>query len=160
MFHSPYRLKISALTSVIAGLALSLTALNPSLAADSKSPAPNDASVYFISPNEKEVLTSPVTIRFGLKRMGIAPAGINFPSTGHHHLLINREVPVDFEKPLPSTSKTLHFGKGQTEVSLELPPGKHRLQLLLGDHLHRPHDPPILSEPLLITIRSEPGTGQ
>ena len=139
---------------------LSFLLVTGSLANDSNRPATKEASAYFISPGNKAVLTSPVTIRFGLKGMGIAPAGIDFPSTGHHHLLIDRDVPVDFERPLPSTSKTLHFGKGQTEVTLEIPPGKHRLQLLLGDHLHRPHDPPVLSEPLLITIRPVPGAAQ
>ncbi len=111
------------------------------------------ATAYFISPAPDSVIPSPVTVRFGLRHMGIAPAGIAFPLTGHHHLLVDQELPSDLTLPLPSTEKILHFGKGQTEVELALPPGEHRLQLLLGDHLHRPHTPPVLSEPIHIMVQ-------
>ncbi len=128
---------------------------NPGNANPEKTPEKSNerANVYFISPAPDSVIPSPVTVRFGLRHMGIAPAGIAFPMTGHHHLLVDQEVPTDLTLPLPSTKKILHFGKGQTEVELALPPGKHRLQLLLGDHLHRPHKPPVLSEPIHITVQ-------
>ena len=127
---------------------------NPSNSTGEKTSAISNerASAYFISPAHDSVVPSPVTVRFGLRHMGIAPAGIAFPLTGHHHLLIDQELPSDLTLPLPSTEKILHFGKGQTEVELALPPGKHRLQLLLGDHLHRPHTPPVLSEPIHIMV--------
>ena len=138
-------------TLLFAALVLS----NPDNAtAERTSEDSNDrANVYFISPAPDSVVASPVTVRFGLRHMGIAPAGIAFPSTGHHHLLVDQEIPSDLTLPLPSTEKILHFGKGQTEVELALPPGEHRLQLLLGDHLHRPHRPPVLSEPIHITVQ-------
>jgi hypothetical protein len=89
---------------------------------------------------------------FGLKGMGIAPAGIKLDATGHHHLLVDSELPADLSQPLPATEKVLHFGKGQTETSLTLPPGKHTLQLVLADSLHVPHDPAVISKKVTITV--------
>ena len=83
-------------------------------------------------------MTSPVTVRFGLKGMGIAPAGIKFDNTGHHHLLVDVDPPADLGQPLPTTTHSMHFGKGQTETELELTPGKHTLQLVLGDSAAHP----------------------
>jgi hypothetical protein len=83
--------------------------------------------------------------------MGVAPAGIAMDGTGHHHLLIDAELPAP-DQPIPADANHLHFGKGQTETVLTLAPGKHRLRLLLGDHLHRPHDPPVVSEVITITV--------
>jgi hypothetical protein len=84
--------------------------------------------------------------------MGIAPAGVAVGNTGHHHLLID-VGPPPFDRPIPADQQHLHFGKGQTEAEIELAPGTHRLQLLLGDHLHVPHDPPVLSARITITVR-------
>lgn len=122
------------------------------LAAAERSPAPEGARVYFIAPQDGETLTSPVTVRFGLEGMGVAPAGIAFAETGHHHLLIDVDELPPMDEPIPADLRHVHFGKGQTETTIELPPGRHTLQLLLGDHMHRPHDPPVLSERISITV--------
>jgi len=93
-----------------------------------------------------------VVVRFGLKGMGIAPAGVKFDNTGHHHLLIDTDAPSDLNAPLPANDKIVHFGKGQTETALTLTPGKHTLQLLLGDQSHIPHDPAVMSKKITITV--------
>ncbi len=108
--------------------------------------------VYIIAPKNAARVKSPVTVQFGLRGMGVAPAGIKMDGTGHHHLLVNTDVPADLDAPLPATDKILHFGKGQTETTLVLPPGKHTLQLVLGDFLHVPHSPVIKSEKITITV--------
>jgi hypothetical protein len=117
-----------------------------------RTPAPAGAEVYFISPKDGESVTSPVTVRFGLKGMGVAPAGIAFDNSGHHHLIIDSELPP-MDAPVPSDAHHLHFGKGQTETTVNLPPGKHTLQLLLGDQLHTPHNPPVVSKKITITVK-------
>jgi hypothetical protein len=89
---------------------------------------------------------------FGLKGMGVAPAGIKFDNTGHHHLLIDGDLPADLSQPLAANEKSVHFGKGQTQTSLTLPPGKHTLQLVLGDALHVPHEPPVISKKITIIV--------
>ena len=122
-------------------------------AAIERSPAPEGAAVYFISPVAGAVVGSPVTVRFGLRGMGVAPAGVAMPATGHHHLLIDLEELPPMDMPLPASDQVVHFGAGQTETSVELPPGTHTLQLLMGNHLHVPHDPPVLSEKITITVR-------
>lgn len=115
--------------------------------------APENTIVYFQSPKDGEIVSSPVTVLFGLKGMGIAPAGVNHPNTGHHHLLIDVEKVPDLDAALPATDNIHHFGAGQTETELTLPPGKHTLQLVLGDYLHIPHDKPIVSEKITITVK-------
>jgi hypothetical protein len=117
-----------------------------------KKAAPN-AVVYIQSPRNGETVSSPFTVRFGLKGMGIAPAGVDQPNTGHHHLLIDVEKVPDFNAALPATDNIRHFGAGQTEAELTLPPGKHTLQLVLGDYLHIPHDKPLVSEKITITVK-------
>lgn len=117
-----------------------------------RSSAPAGAQLYFISPRDGATVGSPVTVRFGLRGMGIAPAGVAVENTGHHHLLIDVDPPP-LDLPVPSDPQHLHFGKGQTEAEIELAPGTHRLQLLLGDHLHIPHEPPVISERITITVR-------
>ena len=107
--------------------------------------------VYFINLEDGIKTTSPVFIQFGLSGKGIAPAGINMPNTGHHHLLINVEE-IDFSKPIPSSKNHLHFGGGQSEALINLPEGEHTLQLLLGDMQHKPHSPPLISEKIKIKI--------
>ena len=114
--------------------------------------APEGARVYFISPGDGESVESPVTVRFGLSGAGVAPAGVERAGTGHHHLLIDTEL-ADPAVPVPSDARHRHFGGGQTEVVLELEPGRHTLQLVLGDHLHVPHDPPIVSDRIVINVR-------
>ena len=116
-----------------------------------QSKAPEDAKLYLISPTNGDKLTSPITVRFGLKNMGIAPAGTNVENTGHHHLLIDTGLPA-LDKPVPGDENHRHFGKGQTETIIELGPGKHTLQLLLGDFSHIPHNPPVISEQITITV--------
>lgn len=113
--------------------------------------APKDAELYIISPKDGDTVKNPVTVQFGLRGMGVAPAGMAMENTGHHHLLIDTPLPP-LDQPIPADAKHLHFGKGQTEASITLAPGKHTLQLLLGDPLHVPHDPPVQSKPVTITV--------
>lgn len=115
-------------------------------------PAPEDARAYIISPSDGETVSSPVTVRFGLRGMGVAPAGVVQDNTGHHHLLIDLEELPDLERPIPADERHRHFGGGQTQATLELEPGEHTLQLLLGDHLHIPHEPPVMSEKIRIRV--------
>jgi hypothetical protein len=115
--------------------------------------APAGAEVYFIAPQNGAKLHSPVTIKFGLKGMGIAPAGIKFDNTGHHHLVIDTDLSeLKLDAPMPATDKIVHFGKGQTETTLTLPPGKHTLQLVFADYLHQSFDPPLTSKKITITV--------
>lgn len=115
-------------------------------------PAPEGAKVYIISPKDGKTVKSPVLVRFGLKGMGVAPAGVDIPNTGHHHLLVDGPK-VDLTLPLPMSEQVRHFGGGQTEAEIELPAGEHTLQLVVGDLFHVPHNPPVASE--VITIKVE-----
>jgi hypothetical protein len=117
-----------------------------------REPSPAGAEVYIVAPRDGAKIKGPVTVVFGLKGMGVAPAGIKFDNTGHHHLLVDSEAPADLSQPLPATEKSIHFGKGQTEGTLTLPPGKHTLQLVLGDSLHVPHEPAVISKKITITV--------
>ena len=114
--------------------------------------SPEGAQVYIISPVEGEVVNSPVTVKFGLKGMGVAPAGIDKPNTGHHHLLIDVTDGPALDKSLPVDANHKHFGGGQTEATVELSPGKHTLQLIMGDKNHIPHDPPVMSKETTIVV--------
>ncbi|MCA1790523.1 MAG: DUF4399 domain-containing protein [Thioalkalivibrio sp.] len=128
--------------------------LTPALAvaADRVAP-PENAEVYFISPADGETIQGPVTVRMGLRGMGVAPAGVEVDKTGHHHLLINKTVDdVDLEASLPFTDTSRHFGGGQTEGSLDLPAGTHTLQLLFMDYRHVSFDPPVTSDVITITV--------
>jgi len=131
--------------------ALSLASASTAVAAD-RAPAPSGAEVYIVSPKDGAKITGPVTVVFGLKGMGIAPAGIKFDNTGHHHLLIDTDAPTDLSLPLPADERNVHFGKGQTETTLTLPPGKHTLQLVLADFLHTPHVPAVISKKITIVV--------
>ncbi|NJO22863.1 MAG: DUF4399 domain-containing protein [Sphingomonadales bacterium] len=113
--------------------------------------SPEGARAYIIAPADGDVVTSPVTVVFGLSGMGVAPAGMERIDTGHHHLLIDAELPF-MDEPIPASDNYLHFGGGQTETRIELAPGEHRLQLLLGDLNHIPHNPPVMSEAITITV--------
>jgi len=126
-------------------------ALLAPLLAGARTPAPPDAELYFITPTDGATVTSPVTVRFGLKGMGVAPAGIQKDATGHHHLLIDTDLPP-LDQPVPSDDHHKHFGAGQTETVIDLSPGKHTLQLLLGDFAHIPHEPPVMSPKITITV--------
>ena len=116
--------------------------------------APNGAKVYIVSPKDGDVVASPVTVIFGLKGMGIAPAGVERPNTGHHHLMINAPAIPPADQAIPANEYYKHFGLGQTETEMELNPGKYTLQLLLGDNNHVPFNPPLLSEPITITVKA------
>ena len=107
--------------------------------------------VYFINLEDGDRVESPFLIQFGLSGMGIAPAGTNRSNTGHHHLLINVDD-IDLSKPIPSSSNHIHFGGGQTESLVDLMPGNYSMQLVLGDMTHTPHNPPIISQRINITV--------
>ena len=130
---------------------LALTLLFAPLLASARNPAPAGADLYFISPKDGQTVSGPVTVRFGLKGMGVAPAGTQKDATGHHHLLIDADLPP-LDQPVPTDDHHKHFGAGQTETVITLPPGKHTLQLLLGDFAHIPHDPPVMSPKISITV--------
>jgi hypothetical protein len=135
---------------MLAPLAGALIAL--ATVALAREPSPAGARVYIVTPSDGAKIKGPVTVVFGLEGMGVAPAGIKFDNTGHHHLLIDSDVPADLSQPLPATEKIVHFGKGQTETTLTLPPGKHTLQLVFADMLHVPHQPAVISKKIMITI--------
>jgi hypothetical protein len=121
--------------------------------ADDKTPSAEGAKVYFVNLSDGDTVTSPVFIQFGLSSMGIAPAGVEKEHTGHHHLLINAELKgEDLDYAVPADEQHIHFGKGQTEATLELPKGTHTLQLVLGDWSHVPHDKPVMSERITVTV--------
>jgi len=116
------------------------------------SSANEDTAAYIISPQDGAVVSSPVRVIFGLhNQFGVAPAGVVKDQTGHHHLLIDTDLP-DLTVPVPKDEKHRHFGGGQTETDVELSPGKHTLQLLLGDFAHIPHNPPVMSQRITITV--------
>ena len=121
-------------------------------AAMPRTPAPEGATAYFIEPADGAVVSSPVRVVFGLSGFGVAPAGIVRADAGHHHLLVDTGLPA-LDQPIPSDDNHRHFGAGQTETTIELEPGSHTLQLLLGDALHIPHEPPIRSEQITIEVR-------
>jgi hypothetical protein len=117
-----------------------------------RSAPPGGASVYIVSPANGATVSNPVRVVFGLKGMGVVPAGIQRDGAGHHHLLVDADLPP-LNLPIPADDRHIHFGGGQTETELTLSPGSHTLQLLLGDHLHVPHDPPVVSAPVTITVQ-------
>ena len=125
-----------------------------------RQPSPKGAKVYIVTPKDGKTVKKKFKVVFGLKGMGICPAGITaqgvpIPDTGHHHLLVNVDKLPDFSKPLAADipEKIKHFGKGQTETMLELPPGKHTLQLVLADYGHFAHNPPVVSKKITITVK-------
>ena len=121
--------------------------------------SPEGARVYFVNLADGDTVSGPVTVVFGLEGMGVAPSGVEKDNTGHHHLLINREAlgenefgDQEFVEGLPNDENHRHFGGGQTQVTLDLPAGEHTLQLVLGDANHIPHDPPVMSDVITITV--------
>tara|TARA_B100000809_G_C14909314_1_gene449209 strand:- start:168 stop:593 length:426 start_codon:yes stop_codon:yes gene_type:complete len=135
----------------ISGIILFLTFV--SYAENNRSLSSAGAQLYFISPSDGEVLKSPFKVRFGLSNMGVAPAGVDVKNTGHHHLLIDAQKLPELDKALPSDEVHIHYGGGQTESILNLVQGKHSLQLILGDKYHIPHNPPVISKKIFITIK-------
>ena len=149
----------SSLMTALAAAAM--LGAGPAMAQDAPSPAPvvrvpapRDAYVYIGSPANGAIVPSgPIKVWFGTRNFGVAPAGVVKANTGHHHLLIDAPVPP-LNEPIPNDRNHLHFGMGQTETVIDLPPGKHTLQLLMGDANHVPHDPPVISRPITITVRA------
>jgi len=139
----------------LVAMAAATTALAVGLvwAQSSRTPSPPGAKVYFISPADGAVIKGPVKVVMGLSGMGVAPAGVDIGNTGHHHILVNAPASMKMDGALPADDVHRHFGLGQTEASLTLPPGKHTLQLLLGDKSHIPHAPPVISEKISITVQ-------
>ena len=138
----------------LSAVMLALVALTASSAAQAQFPrtaSPAGAKVYFIEPADGATVKGPVKVVMGLAGMGVAPAGIDSPQTGHHHVLVDVEK-FDASVPLPMNDSYRHFGRGQTETMLTLPEGKHTLQLVLGDRNHVPHNPPVMSPKITITV--------
>lgn len=132
--------------------ALAFLSLLPAAAWADATPSPAGAKVFIIEPKDGAEVTSPVTVKFGVEGMDVAPAGTDKPNTGHHHLIIDAKLP-DMSAAVPADANHVHFGKGQTEATVELKPGPHTLQLLLGDKNHIPHNPPVTSAVVHVTVK-------
>ena len=140
----------------------SIAAIAPASAQQSEAPktadaapsnAPAGAYSYFVNLKNGDTVTSPFKVEFGLTGMGVAPAGVEKPNTGHHHLIIDAQLSADeLKAPIVSDAKHVHYGGGQTEAMVTLPPGQHSLQLVLGDWSHVPHVPPVMSTPITVTV--------
>ena len=118
-----------------------------------KTKSADGAKVYIIAPKDGATVTSPFTVQFGVKGMGVAPAGVTNPNTGHHHLLVDVTEMPDMNTPMPNNEHIRHFGGGQTEVDLTLPPGKHTLQLIFADAAHISFDKPLMSDKITVTVK-------
>src|SRR5215469_9183052 len=134
-------------------LLLGVLVLLPTTAVPQGLPTPKDASLYIISPKDGATVSGPFWCIFGLRGMGISHAGDQFPNSGHHHLLMDVDEPLNPSEPIPQDKKHLHYGAGQTEALIELSPGQHTLQLVLGDAKHFPFNPPLVSKKITITIK-------
>jgi hypothetical protein len=139
-------------TMLMAGLALALMVLPDAPARAEPTASAPGAEVYFHSPSDGARVPQRFSVKIGLKEMGVAPAGVIKEFTGHHHILIDTDM-VPLDQPIPSDYNHLHLGNGHTETVLTLPPGTHTLQLLLGDHQHIPHQPPVMSKKITIHVR-------
>ena len=157
------RVSFALLAACFFATIISSSAQTPSAPAQTQSPAqstpgqtpsPSGARVYFINLKDGQEVTSPFLVQFGLSGMGVAPAGVEKPNTGHHHLLIDTSLSGDaLKQPIPMDDTHRHYGNGQTEAMITLPPGKHSLQLVLGDWSHIPHAPPVMSDVITVTVR-------
>ena len=135
-------------SSLAACLSLPATAQNP------VTPSPKGAKVYFVNVKNGDAVTSPFLVQFGLSGMGVAPVGVDTANTGHHHLIIDTKLsPEALKAAIAADAKHVHYGGGQTEAMVTLPPGQHTLQLVLGNWSHIPHDPPVMSEIITITVK-------
>ncbi len=141
---APFLMTVGILIAISGGAA-------PGSAAE-RQPAPKDAYAYIGWPNDGEVVTQRFKVWLGLRNFGVAPSGVHRPNTGHHHLLIDTDLPP-LDEPIPNDKKHIHLGAGQTEVFVELPPGRHTIQLLMGDYDHVPHDPPVMSKKITVFVR-------
>ncbi|WP_257170513.1 DUF4399 domain-containing protein [Bradyrhizobium sp. SRS-191] len=135
-------------------------ALAPSLLSAKGTKSAKDARVYFISPADGETVSGPFICRFGLRNMGVTHAGDDFAGSGHHHLLIDVDETMQAGEAIPRDKKHIHYAAGETEARIELPPGKHTLQLVLGDTKHINFDPPVVSEKIMITVGKSSGEEQ
>ncbi|MEO6187168.1 MAG: DUF4399 domain-containing protein [Steroidobacteraceae bacterium] len=144
--------KLFAVAALLTLAGISAAQAPAPAAALQRTASPSGAKLYIVSPADGATVKGPVTVVFGLAGMGIAPAGVQFENAGHHHLLVDADLPKDLGMPLPATDNIRHFGKGQTEATLTLPPGKHTLQLVLGDHMHIPFNPVVASPKITITV--------
>lgn len=138
--------------TAIAAAALALVSLLPTAAWAEATTSPAGAKAFIIEPKDGAVVSSPVTVKFGIEGMEVAPAGTDKPNTGHHHLIIDTDL-KDATVPVPADANHIHYGKGQTEATIELKPGEHTLQLVLGDKNHIPHNPPVTSPVIKITVK-------
>ena len=144
---------ISARRLMLAGAAVAAAALAGAIAL-AQTPSPPGATVYFINLKDGDTVMSPFKVQFGLTGMGVAPVGITVDRTGHHHLIIDTQMSADdLKRPVPVDAQHMHFGGGQTEAMVTLPAGQHTLQLVLGDHTHTPHNPPVTSPVIRVTVR-------
>lgn len=126
---------------------------NAETSVDLRSPSAEGARIYFVGIENGATVSGPFTVEFGLENMTVSPAGIDEPFSGHHHLLINQQELPALDMPIPSDSVHVHYGQGQTSTELSLPAGEHTLQIVLGNHLHIPHDPPVVSEKITVTVQ-------
>lgn len=154
MGNEKRRLSGPAGTAAAVGLLIASALAAAPAAAAERTPSVPGAKVYIIAPADGATVSSPVLVQFGLSGMGVAPAGIEEAGdSGHHHLLVNMSASdVPMHESLPADDNHIHFGGGQTETTLDLPPGQHTLQLLFADWMHVPHDPPLMSEVVTITV--------
>jgi hypothetical protein len=137
---------------LVLALTLALSPVGPARAGPTA--APENAQVYFIWPSDGTVIHGgKFWVRMGLRNMGVAPKGTDVAGTGHHHLLIDTDLPENMDEAIPNDRNHLHFGAGETEARVELPPGRHTLQLLLGDKDHVPHNPPVYSKKITVTVQ-------
>jgi len=145
--------KIIAAAALLAASALTAWAVSEAAWAGT-TPAPPGAYAYIGYPNDGQVVPAnkPFRVWFGLRFMGVAPKGVKYPNTGHHHLLIDTDLPP-MDQEIPSDRQHLHFGAGETETMIQLPLGKHTLQLLMGDDMHMPHNPPVYSKKITVIAR-------
>jgi hypothetical protein len=145
---------MTSITSLLRAALIAVLAVAGSSVASAQTPSPNGAKVYIVNLKDGDTMTSPVLVQFGLSGMGIAPAGVQKPNTGHHHLLIDTKLTAEQMKaPMPSDAQHKHFGGGQTEAMITLPKGKHTLQLVLGDWSHVPHTPSVMSQAITVTVQ-------
>ena len=138
--------------STIAATMFALVLPVAALAETAGTPSPAGAKVFILEPKSGATVSSPVAVKFGIEGMDVAPAGTEKPNSGHHHLIVDGKVD-DMKAAIPADDAHKHFGKGQTEATIELKPGPHTLQLVLGDHNHVPHNPPVISEVITITVK-------
>jgi uncharacterized protein DUF4399 len=140
------------LRTTLALLAACAAGLTPVAA---QTPSPEGAKAFIINLKDGDTVSSPFLVQFGLSGMGVAPAGVEKPNTGHHHLLIDAPALTEeqMKEPIPSDDNHKHFGGGQTETTVTLPEGQHTLQIVLGDWTHIPHVQPVMSAPIKITVK-------